>query len=42
MASTKEATNSKKPTAEMITPHKLTLTILIRNYCRYREDGKLI
>ncbi|KAG5897864.1 hypothetical protein JTB14_024896 [Gonioctena quinquepunctata] len=23
----------------MITPHKLTLTILIRNFCLYREDG---
>lgn len=41
MASAKEMTSSsKKPGTEMITPHKLTVTILIRNYCRFRENGK--
>nr|XP_023020876.1 anaphase-promoting complex subunit 5 [Leptinotarsa decemlineata] len=42
MTSTKETqtVGIKKPVTEVITPHKLTLTILIRNYCLYREDEK--
>ncbi|CAH1119671.1 unnamed protein product [Phaedon cochleariae] len=39
MASAKEIqSGGKKPTTEIITPHKLALTILIRNFCLYRED----
>lgn len=30
---------SKKANKEMITSHKLSITVLIRNYCLYREDG---
>lgn len=33
---------SKKTNTETITSHKLTITILIRSFCAYREDGNLI
>ncbi|CAH1158814.1 unnamed protein product [Phyllotreta striolata] len=39
--SSKDATNiTKKATSETITPHKITVTILIRNFCLFREDDK--
>lgn len=30
---------SKKVNKEMITSHKLSITVLIRNFCLYRDDG---
>lgn len=37
---TKEANViSKKTNKEMITSHKLSITVLIRNFCLYRDDG---
>lgn len=32
---------SKKANKEMITSHKLSITVLIRNFCVYREEGLL-
>ncbi|CAH1961189.1 unnamed protein product [Acanthoscelides obtectus] len=40
MAANKEVRTPKKPQAETITPHKLSVTILIRNYCMYRESDE--
>ncbi|KAJ8919973.1 hypothetical protein NQ315_006503 [Exocentrus adspersus] len=41
MTSAKEVTaSSKKPITEMVTPYKLTVAILIRNYSQYREDDE--
>ncbi|KAJ8948335.1 hypothetical protein NQ318_019320 [Aromia moschata] len=40
MATTKEIPASKKTRIEMITPHKLTITVLIRNYCLFRENDE--
>ena len=39
MATNAEAAAPKKFNVEIVTPHKLTVAILIRDYCHFRESG---
>lgn len=39
MASKETSHLVKKANKEMITSHKVSITVLIRNYCLYRDSG---